>query len=497
MCSVPQGLSFLLGADAQPLSPSVFRTTLLVTLASTDAEQLVPRDIVEPDERVLARLALLAPRGACPGDAHADVVAALALLSERVARVAGDFSLFLEPRAWAWQWFKWACSRGVLRVEYMSPRQHARELALFDVFDCARRIGCLPQLVARLRETAVPMPDPLRECLRYAFAQQRAPRIFGHRFDPCEHPENTAEAFEYAARTLRVDGMEVDVCLTRDGHLVCTHDRLPPALTAHGNDGFYTWLRVRGYETLFYADKAFLATTVVLDHGHKPTEQMSLTELRDSRKLVHLGSRAHLHHEIPTLDSIAAAMAHMVAQGVRAQPELWVDLKVPNDETVLAVVAQQLGAIVQRHSLDASRLIVGNGDGPTLATLKRLLRAHFPTLPFRFSLDDAMIGPWDKADAHTRAADNCAASDCNLVMDIGRVLFGPDAAFLEAAGAAARVVADNQARHANALELCLWTLNDELVMRKCMGLLDGDTAFHFIITDTIDRMRRAIAKAQD
>ena len=50
------------------------------------------------------------------------------------------------------------------------------------------------------------------------------PQVIAHRGSSSELPEHTLAAYERAIE-LGVDGLECDVRLTRDGHLVCIHDR--------------------------------------------------------------------------------------------------------------------------------------------------------------------------------------------------------------------------------------------------------------------------------
>jgi glycerophosphoryl diester phosphodiesterase len=52
----------------------------------------------------------------------------------------------------------------------------------------------------------------------------RAPRIIAHRGASTEAPEHTYAAYA-AALSAEADGLECDVRLTADGHLVCVHDR--------------------------------------------------------------------------------------------------------------------------------------------------------------------------------------------------------------------------------------------------------------------------------
>lgn len=51
-----------------------------------------------------------------------------------------------------------------------------------------------------------------------------SPRVFAHRGASEKLPEHTLEAYLRALQE-RADGLECDVRLTRDGHLVCHHDR--------------------------------------------------------------------------------------------------------------------------------------------------------------------------------------------------------------------------------------------------------------------------------
>jgi glycerophosphoryl diester phosphodiesterase len=55
-------------------------------------------------------------------------------------------------------------------------------------------------------------------------SSDRAPLVFAHRGASAELPEHTLAAYRSAIDS-GVDGVECDVRLTRDGHLVCFHDR--------------------------------------------------------------------------------------------------------------------------------------------------------------------------------------------------------------------------------------------------------------------------------
>ncbi len=50
------------------------------------------------------------------------------------------------------------------------------------------------------------------------------PFVVAHRGASADRPEHTLAAYELALQE-GADGVECDVRLTRDGHLVCVHDR--------------------------------------------------------------------------------------------------------------------------------------------------------------------------------------------------------------------------------------------------------------------------------
>src|SRR5215468_5747873 len=54
-------------------------------------------------------------------------------------------------------------------------------------------------------------------------ASAAGPLVFAHRGASAERPEHTEEAYQLAIEQ-GADGLECDVRLTRDGHLVCIHD---------------------------------------------------------------------------------------------------------------------------------------------------------------------------------------------------------------------------------------------------------------------------------
>lgn len=74
------------------------------------------------------------------------------------------------------------------------------------------------------------------------------PLVFAHRGSSANLPEHTLGAYEHALAE-GVDGLECDVRLTRDGHLVCLHDRrLDRTSTGRGPVSARTLAELDGYD---------------------------------------------------------------------------------------------------------------------------------------------------------------------------------------------------------------------------------------------------------
>lgn len=75
-----------------------------------------------------------------------------------------------------------------------------------------------------------------------------SPLVFAHRGASAELPEHTLAAYSSALEA-GVDGVECDVRLTRDGHLVCFHDRrLDRTSTGTGSLATFTLAQLREYD---------------------------------------------------------------------------------------------------------------------------------------------------------------------------------------------------------------------------------------------------------
>lgn len=101
------------------------------------------------------------------------------------------------------------------------------------------------------------------------------PRIVAHRGASAACPEHTAAAYELALAE-GADGLECDVRLTRDGHLVCVHDRTVDR-TSSGT-GVVSEMTLAQLSELDFGDNGEpLLTlteliTLALDHTSRPTK---------------------------------------------------------------------------------------------------------------------------------------------------------------------------------------------------------------------------------
>ena len=53
---------------------------------------------------------------------------------------------------------------------------------------------------------------------------KKKPKLLAHRGFTKKFQENTFESFFESLQDMRIDGVELDVCKTSDGELVCFHD---------------------------------------------------------------------------------------------------------------------------------------------------------------------------------------------------------------------------------------------------------------------------------
>jgi glycerophosphoryl diester phosphodiesterase len=140
--------------------------------------------------------------------------------------------------------------------------------------------------------------------------------VIGHRGAPHEAAENTIPAFD-AAMDLGAGGIETDLCVTSDREIVVWHDRNP--------DDTVAVARQAGLEGLAYVP--------VVPSGslHRPVDQLTLAEFRDSHGYAPTGGARDPAIAIPLLADLLAWAA--------AEPDLralYLDIKLAPSQTDLA-----------------------------------------------------------------------------------------------------------------------------------------------------------------
>jgi glycerophosphoryl diester phosphodiesterase len=154
----------------------------------------------------------------------------------------------------------------------------------------------------------------------------RRTHIIGHRGSPRRAPENTLCSVQLAMSE-GADGVEVDICVTRDGHIVLWHDRDP-------ND-WASVARQTGLESCAYSPYAPERASA----QRKPISQLSREEFVASHGYVAADPEKLKALGLPCPERVAAesldTLAEFVAGDVRVR-ELILDVKLEADEAVLA-----------------------------------------------------------------------------------------------------------------------------------------------------------------
>ena len=71
---------------------------------------------------------------------------------------------------------------------------------------------------------AIIPPKKAMECNPFIIEEGERPLIAAHRGGKLLNPENTLKAMYYAVNELNVDILEMDLCITKDGHLILNHN---------------------------------------------------------------------------------------------------------------------------------------------------------------------------------------------------------------------------------------------------------------------------------
>jgi glycerophosphoryl diester phosphodiesterase len=286
----------------------------------------------------------------------------------------------------------------------------------------------------------------------------------GHRGARGLAPENTLAAFR-TAMDIGVSTLELDLAMTRDGHLVIAHDQRLSSNLARDAQG--RWLAEPGPAIRSLS----LAELQAFDVGRLKPGTRYAQGLPEQRPVD--GER------MPTLD----ALFEMIRAAGNARVRLNIETKLTPLAPELApepeAFARALLAVVDRHGMRA-RITVQSFDWRTVQALRRLApEVATAALSARQSFLDNISDPrWTgglKLDEH-------GGSVPRLVKACGAGTWSPFHRDLSEATLAEA--------HALGLKVIPWTVNEPALMDQLIGWgVDG------LISDYPDRLRAAMQRA--
>jgi glycerophosphoryl diester phosphodiesterase len=286
----------------------------------------------------------------------------------------------------------------------------------------------------------------------------------GHRGARGLAPENTLAAFR-TAMDIGVSTLELDLAMTRDGHLVIAHDqRLSPNLA---RDAQGRWLAEPGPAIRSLS----LAEVQAFDVGRLKPGTRYAQGLPEQRPVD--GER------MPTLDALFEMIRAAGNERVRLNIETKLTPLAPELAPEPEAFARALLAVVDRHGMRA-RITVQSFDWRTVQALRRLApEVATAALSARQSFLDNISDPrWTgglKLDEH-------GGSVPRLVQACGAGTWSPFHRDLSEATLAEA--------HALGLKVIPWTVNEPALMDQLIGWgVDG------LITDYPDRLRAAMQRA--
>ena len=183
-----------------------------------------------------------------------------------------------------------------------------------------------------------------------------------HRGQRATFPEQTLEAYQ-AAIDMGADGIELDVQMTRDGHLAMIHDlTLDRTTDGHGPVADIDWEDLRRLDAGSWFDPRFagsrvpsldeaielaVATGVLLCVEIKGDRHAALRTAAAVAELVHARD---LHETvfISSFDHAALDVVRRVSDGLRLAPER-LPQSGPPDPSAAVAQARALGATVMQH----------------------------------------------------------------------------------------------------------------------------------------------------
>jgi glycerophosphoryl diester phosphodiesterase len=287
----------------------------------------------------------------------------------------------------------------------------------------------------------------------------RALEVIGHRGDVRAAAENTlagcASAIERGA-----DGVEVDVCVTRDGHVVLFHDRDP-------NEAQAIARQMNGERLLFVPSAPAPGSEL-----RRPVSELTLEELRKSHGYRPAGNSQAAEQGVATLGELCI----WASSEPRAR-SLMFDVKLNERELGrVEPLLTSLRAAFERHAgLKRRKCRILCGQQEVCATLRCELEARRDLAHLKLVPDFELGG----------------------VVEVARELGAPEVSI----GITRRrlwlevrrdIVLALEARRAGWLEsVCVWGANDERSLRRVIGL-----GVDSVVTDEIALARKLVTDAQ-
>lgn len=219
---------------------------------------------------------------------------------------------------------------------------------------------------------------------------QRLQLIIGHAGSPLTHAENTLPGFA-AALEQGANALELDLAVTKDGHVVVWHDRNPNNLNSY--------LRAGGLEGFKYIP--WLPN--VGSKWRRPVDQLTLAELREHygykerqkgllRNIFKRGRR-ETGMEIPTFDEFA--------KWAETQPTLqqvYLDTKLVKGQEELA---KKLAERVADATANSKFGVLFSSPSESIAlTYRTWMKENRPAHPARFIFEFEKAGALEAAQKH-------------------------------------------------------------------------------------------------
>ncbi len=421
-------------------------------LASTDEkarlfERLLDGHTDDDDERWM--LEKLTARGA-PADGILDALARRGKLGTLFADFQGaEFEQLLRVAPSVVKDCKTAASvvGAILKDDTRRNR-----LAAHHVFDAARAGKYLDATLAELKRTHGASPV-VNDLIAQAKPTIR-PTVTAHRGGlATEHAENTMPALK-AAVAAGIEGIEVDLTVTKDGKIVLWHD--------YDQSGIVPAMREAGMEP----GGAYKPHLPPPDHAaRRPIHELNLSSFQANYGYAARDGNIFTNEKsavaIPTFDEVAAYL--------KQHPEvkqIALDVKLPPDRPdVQDRFAAALKPILERYGLQ-NRVYLMHNDAGTVRNLKSELGSQYP---ITHDVEIVSLAP----SASDYSAVESAKRLGNSVASVGRprIGIGGYETYLDVLKKdRAQMKADAAAGRPGPKSLVAWTINDELEMREIMAI---------------------------